>query len=452
MGKRGESAPYWLLFILLLLPYVYFNHSDGWNQGSRLAELHAVVLKHSLMIDAYHDMTGDKALVAGHYYSEKAPAIALIALPAFAMTAWIQQQMGIDPDSEPARHVSNWTATAGSIGILVAGGGVAFFALLRRRVGDRVALGSTCALFLGSLIFPYATALFAHAGTVALLTVALWAVLDRGSTARQRAYAGGICAGLAIASEYPAVIPVAGLFGYLAYSDRDRARRFAIALLPGVTLILFKNFLSTGSPFELLYGFNPQFPHESASQGFGHTLPRLHVASALLWSEYRGLFFWNPILLMALPGAIALVRADRAEAVMILGVIALCFLEATSFRNWYGGNAIGPRYLSPALPFLGFVAAHGIQRFPKTGGVLAVVSIVLMAMVTAVMIDPAQDVTTPLTDIYLVRLEQGRFAPNLGTLAGLSALSSLALLAAVVAAIGWRITAALPRSRRPAES
>lgn len=70
------NRTYGLLFVLLLLPYVYFNHSDGWNQTSRLAELHAVVLKHSFRIDAYEGLTGDKALVGGHYYSEKAPAIA----------------------------------------------------------------------------------------------------------------------------------------------------------------------------------------------------------------------------------------------------------------------------------------------------------------------------------------------------------------------------------------
>lgn len=447
---RARAAPYWLLFLLLLLPYVYFNHSDGWNQGSRLAELRAVVLKHSLRIDDYQGMTGDKALVDGHYYSEKAPAIALIALPAFAITAWTQSLMGINPDSEPARRVSDWTTTAGSLGVLVAAGGVAFFALLRRRVGDGVALLSTISLFLGSLIFPYATALFAHSGTVALLSVALWAILDRGPTAPQRVYAGGICAGLALASEYPAIIPVAVLCCFLAYVDRHRARRFAIALIPGVSLILLKNFLSTGSPFELLYGFNPQFPHESAAQGFGHTWPQSRVASALLWSEYRGLFFWNPIMLMALPGAIALVRANRAEAMMILSAIALCFLEVASFRNWYGGNAIGPRYLSPALPFLGFAVAHGIRRFPRTGAMLAVVSIVLMAMVTAVSIDPAQDVMAPLTDIYLVRLEQGRFAPNLGTLAGLSPIPSLLLLAVVMTVIGWSISKVLSRPRRPA--
>lgn len=310
-----------------------------------------------------------------------------------------------------------------------------------------MALLSTLAVFLGSLIFPYATALFAHAGTVALLTGALWAVLDSGATARRRAYVGGVCAGLAFASEYPAIIPVAVLFSYLAYLDRDRALGFGLALIPGLSLILIKNYLSTGSPFQLLYGFNPQFPHESAAQGFGHTLPNLNVASILLWSEYRGLFFRNPILLMALPGANALIRENRAEAVMILAAIALCFLEVASFRNWHGGNAVGPRYLSSALPFIGFVVAYGIQRLPKTGVMLAIVSAVLMLMVTAVTIDPARDVTAPLQDVYLVRREQGRFAPNLGTLAGFSPPASLLLLVAVMTAIGWRIAAGMSRSQ-----
>ena len=53
-----KPGPYRLLFVLLLLPYVYFNHSDGWNQTSRLAELHAVVLKHSFRIDAYEATDG----------------------------------------------------------------------------------------------------------------------------------------------------------------------------------------------------------------------------------------------------------------------------------------------------------------------------------------------------------------------------------------------------------
>ena len=81
-------------------PFLYFNHSDGWNQGVRIAELHAIVLKGTLRIDDYPAYTGDRALIDGHYYSEKAPAMVLFALPSFALTVAVQEAvLGVDPDS-----------------------------------------------------------------------------------------------------------------------------------------------------------------------------------------------------------------------------------------------------------------------------------------------------------------------------------------------------------------
>src|SRR5688572_24333220 len=138
---RASAAA--LLFVSLFVPFAYFNHSDGWNQGARLAELHAIVLQRTLAIDKYHDITGDKALVGGHYYSEKAPATVLMALPAFTATVMAQRMAGIDPDAPEAWRVSNWTATAGSVGIIAAMGGVAFFSLLRHRMSSAAALMAT---------------------------------------------------------------------------------------------------------------------------------------------------------------------------------------------------------------------------------------------------------------------------------------------------------------------
>ena len=51
--------------------------------------------------------------------------------------------------------------------------------------------------------------------------------------------------------------------------------------------------------------------------------------------------------------------------------------------------------------------------------VLTLISIAMMGMVTAIAIDPPGDVLTPLQSFYLVRIEQHRFADNLGTLLGL---------------------------------
>jgi hypothetical protein len=433
---QSEARVYPLLFAFLFLPYVYFNHSDGWNQGARLAQLHAVVLKHTLQIDAYHQITGDKAQINGHYYSEKAPAMSLAALPAFASTVAVQVMMDVNPDAPPGWRVSEWMATAGSVAVLAAAGGVAFFALMRRQIGGTAAFVATVALFLGSIAFPYATALFAHAGTIGLLCIVLWSVFEPWSVTKQRDTIGGVAAGFAIASEYPAVFPLAVLGLYLLIKDFRRAFRFGAAMLPGIALILLVNALTTGHPLKLAYGANTMFPEISASNFFGFTLPDGRAAWALLWGEYRGLFFWNPVLLLAIPGLVALARWNWAHALVVVVGVAMVLVQASSFSGWTGGNAVGPRYLSPAIPLLAVAAAHGIKQFPRSSIALVLLSVLLMGMVTAIAIDPPADVARPLRDYYFARIQQDRWVANLGILLGLSPMASLAALAAAMAPFG----------------
>ena len=420
-----------LLFLSLFVPFVYFNHSDGWNQTARLAELHAIVLQGTLSIDKYHEVTGDKAVIAGHYYSEKAPAIVMLAVPAFTATAVAQRMAGIDPDSPGGWRASSWTATAGSVAIVASLGGVAFFSLLRQRMSSVAALIATHAVFLGSITFPYATALFAHAGTIGLLMIAVWAVFGHPESPGKD-YLAGLAAGFGVASEYPAVIPCAAMAFVLAHASPVRAWRYAMALIPAATVILLNNFLITGSPFAIGYGSNPAFPEMTSSNAFGFNLPDPDAVRQLMWGEYRGLLFWSPVVLMALPGLVVLFREQRSTAWLIATVFAFQLLQVASFYSWFGGNAVGPRYLAPAMPFLGLAAAYGIKRFPIPGLFLTLASITMMGLVSAIAIDPPQDVLTPLRSFYLVRARNARFAENLGTLLGLSHSSSLIVLIVVV--------------------
>lgn len=425
---------YALVFFALFLPFAYFNHSEGWNQGVRLAELHALVIKHTLRIDDYIDYTGDRALIDGHYYSEKAPAMSVAALPAFALTVWGQQARGIDPDSKPARRWSEWTATAGSIGILAALGGVAFFALTEARLGTLTAVIATFGLFLGSITWPYAASLFAHAGTIGLVAIALWGTLG----AKHRDVLAGLAAGFAAASEYPAILPGAVLGLCLGTIDLRRMLRYGLATLPAVALILLNNYAISGSPFKLSYGLNPLFP-ELTTGTYGFNAPNFDAIPAVLFSEYRGLLFWNPVLLMAVPGFIALWKADRRIAAVVAISTGLVLLQVASFYTWFGGNAVGPRYLSPVIPLIGMAAAYGIKRFPEMGLILAAISITLMAMVVSVAIDPPADVLTPLQSFYVVRLQQHRIADNLGALLGFPLLVSIMIPVAVPALAAWRL-------------
>jgi hypothetical protein len=426
-----------LVFAALFIPFSYFNHNDGWNQGVRLAELHAVVLEHTLRIDHYISYTGDRALIDGHYYSEKAPAMALAALPAFAATVAIEKLAGLDPDQQPGRRIAEWVATALSAGVLAALGGVAFFGLIAARADALTATLSTFALFLGSITFPYATSLFAHAGTIGLLSIALWGVL--GAVTPRRDVIAGIAAGLAVASEYPAILPGIAIGLYLASLDLKRMLRYGLATLPAAALILLNNYAISGSPLKFSYGSNPLFPEINAVNAYGFNLPDLAALRAVLWGEYRGLLFWSPVMAMAIPGFYFLFRRDRRVAIMTAAACVMILLQVSAFYTWFGGNAIGPRYLAPALPFFALAAACGIKQFPEMGMILTVVSIGMMLMVTAIAIDPNADVLTPFQSFYVVRIEQHRFADNLGTLIGLPLWPSLIVPMIVPALAAWRL-------------
>ena len=426
-----------LVFLALLVPFAYFNHSDGWNQSVRIAELHAIVLKGTIQIDAYHQLTGDKAFIGGHYYSEKAPAMVVAALPAFAVTVWIQQLLGIDPDGQPGWRASEWIATAASVGVLAALGGVAFFALLAERFDPLTAVIGTFSLFLGSFTWPYATSLFAHAGTIGLLAMALWAAL--GIQSPKRDYIAGLAAGCAVASEYPAVFPCAIVGLYLGYRGVPRMWRFGLGTIPAALLIVANNYATTGSPLSVSYGANANFPEISSSNAMGFNLPNLAAMFALFVGEYRGLFFWCPVMLLSIAGAIELFRRERAIAIMVMSVTIVIVVQVAAFYMAFGGNAVGPRYLSPALPFIGLAAAYGINRWPEAGLVLLAVSVVLMLGVTAIAIDPPADVLTPFESFYLVRLRDGRFADNLGTLMGAPWWLSLIVPLMFPAAAAWQL-------------
>jgi hypothetical protein len=436
-SSTRDRTSYALLFVALFVPFSYFNHNDGWNQAVRIAELHAIVLQGTLRIDAYHQITGDKALIDGHYYSEKAPGIVALALPPFAVTVWLQRLLGVDPDAQPAWRVSEWVSTAISVGVLTALGGVAFFAMLQTRFDSLTAVLATFALFLGSLTWPYAASLFAHSATIGLLSIALWAAL--GNPSRRRDFIAGAAAGLAVASEYPAVIPCAVLGLYLGSTSLPRMWRFGLGTIPGALLILANNYLTTGSLLAVSYGANANFPEISADSGMGFNRPDLAVMLGLLWGEYRGLFFWCPVLLMSLIGIVELIRRERAIAVLVIATVALILLQVAAFVTAFGGNAIGPRYLAPALPCVGLAAAYGIRRWPELGLILLVASIVSMGLVTAIAIDPPGDVLTPLQSFYLVRWREHRFADNLGTLLGAPLWLSLLLPLVFPALAAWRL-------------
>ena len=77
LSSRCKAAI--LLGVVIFFSFIYFYEGGGWNQNSRFDLLRAIVERHTLQIDAYHENTQDKAHFQGHYYSDKAPGLVFLA-------------------------------------------------------------------------------------------------------------------------------------------------------------------------------------------------------------------------------------------------------------------------------------------------------------------------------------------------------------------------------------
>src|ERR1700731_4222943 len=109
-----------LLGLVIFFSFIYFYEGGGWNQNSRLDLLRAVVERHTLQIDAYHENTQDKAHFQGHYYSDKAPGLVFLAVP-FALVARSAMRIsGVDPESPRGEFGMSYIVTTCAVALPVA--------------------------------------------------------------------------------------------------------------------------------------------------------------------------------------------------------------------------------------------------------------------------------------------------------------------------------------------
>jgi hypothetical protein len=400
LGRIGEFAPRVpdaaLLVAVLLVSYAYFYQAGGWNQNSRFALVRAIVEGGTVRIDAYHGATGDKVVVGGHFYTDKAPGQSFAAVPFVAagrsvlraggvaylatlVTASLPMVVGALALLGAARRLG--ASRSGALfGALAASLPMAVGALALLRAARRLGASRSGALFaalavgLATPAWAYATLFIGHCMAGGALMLAFSAALAMGtaSSERQRlllAAAVGAAGGWATLTEYPAgpaALIVAVLALTLAWPRGFKATvqagaAIAIGSSGFVVALLAYHQAVFGSPFvtplEHLYGF----PNVKA-QPFAW--PRAGVLTALFFSEARGLFVLAPVLLAAPVGFVTAWRRPGSEArrrraaVLAAAAIAVYYpLMNASFATPAGGWIYGPRLMAACFPFLGLGVA-----------------------------------------------------------------------------------------------
>jgi hypothetical protein len=369
---------------VLFVSYAYFFEGGGWNQNSRFDLTRAIVEKHTLTIDAYHNNTGDKAFSRGHYYSEKAPGVAFLAVPFVAAARPALRLFGVDPTSIRGLVALAYLATLGAVA-LPAALGVGCLFLIALRLGATVGGASFAALSLG-LATPYwanSSMLFGHTLAGACLILAFSAAValrDKGPFRRDLflGVLAGFAAGCATVTEYPAA-PASAVMAILVLVEVwpdgwQRRGRVAAGVAAGalvcVAVLMTYQYYAFGSPFDPGYSHYPPGVFPRMQTGFhGLTYPHPGIILRIFLSRYSGLLLLGPVIVAAPVGLWLLWKERSTRNVAIAGAIIATYYVCfnASFVDWKGGASYGPRYMLAGLPAfcLGLAPAwsYARQRF-----------------------------------------------------------------------------------------
>jgi len=300
----------------------------------------------------------------------------------------------------------------------------------------------------------YGGALYGHQLSALLLFASFSGIASGWFDARRRrSVLLGILLGYSMLTEYPAALAVGCIGIYALYRALSQKAFTSIPLmilggmLPLVALMAYNNAVF-GGPFDLGYAYSELWQDQHQAGFMSLSAFQLEAVWGVLFSSYRGLFFLAPWLLSSVVGFFLWGRSKAARPEFWCS-LAICVLflvfNATSIM-WWGGFAIGPRYLLPALPFLAFPAIFTIIRFWgkrwfTAGGLLSLLwsFVVTWGMTLAGQAFPSDTIRSPFNEYSIPAWIHGDIARNLGHLLHLTGVESLLPLGLVLSllVIAW---------------
>jgi hypothetical protein len=316
---------------------------------------------------------------------------AIMQAPAFAVAHGLTRWSNLAPDgfSFYYQHAVGLAGLAWFVaGLAVLRG------LLRRHFTDRVTAATLAVLLLGTNLFHYATfdSSYSHPYSF-FLFAALLDLTDRWHAAPtvRRSVLIGLVSGLIVLTRHTNVLglilfPLFGVASRAAARERlallrREWRHLAVIVVVGMAVLapqLAIYYQATGRVLVSAYG----------DLGFNWGSPQVFE---VLVGVTKGLFFWSPVLLLALPGFWWLHRSRKAPGGFVLpGVL---FLAAhtyiiASWWDWQFGGSYGHRGFVDTLPIFALglaaaferVASHATVRLAVTFAVSLAVALSIFQM------------------------------------------------------------------------
>lgn len=308
--------------------------------------------------------------------------VAIMQAPAFPFAHALTRWSNLTPDGF-SLYYQHGAGLAGLVWTIA--GLVALRRLLLRYFRDTVVAITLLTTLLGTNLFHYATfdVSYSHAYSFFLFAAFLYLCArwhDAPST--RLSVLVGCTAGMVVLTRHTNVVflPVFLLFGISSHAsirlglERLLAKWTQLALIGAVaTLVVMPQlaiyYQATGHAVISSYG----------DQGFNWGAPRVFD---VLLGVTKGLFFWSPLLLLALAGFVGLWRSAhpaRAFVVPALVFLALHTYVIAAWWDWQLGGSYGSRGYVDALPVFAVGLAAFLERTWTTARARAAVAAVVSA-------------------------------------------------------------------------
>ena len=370
---HGRLAIALALFASLCVVYSLFYPKRDWNSASRLLLSYALVQQHSVEISDFvsvdgklleHPQTRDLSRPRdGHYFCDKAPGHSFLG----AIPAWIGIKiLGLPAHPLATPVLRTWSTdrfiTWGTNGVATALTAVLIYLTLTS-FGVGYARSAACGIFYGvsTIALPNAVMFYGHSSSALFTMATAWMLIPETIEPRKCILAG-LFAGCAVVCEYTLlVLPVAVIVGLARSALRDNANKhgwknlyaFILGGAAPAAFLMWYHHRVTGSAFLFPYQFEVEQIFDYHKAGIPLGTPDFAAIGELLWGSKRGICWYSPILLLAIPGAILLfVRRHFFALIVCLFTFVGLLIEIAGFPSWHGGWCTGPRFLLPAFPLL----------------------------------------------------------------------------------------------------
>ncbi|MBI3978415.1 MAG: glycosyltransferase family 39 protein [Chloroflexi bacterium] len=308
--------------------------------------------------NSYVRNRNDISFYRGKYYSDRPPGTAIAALLFYAVGDLHGRIFGRPAPYASEMGVIALPALSGALSAVLTYR-IARLLAMSRRAGIAVAI----TLALGTLLWKYATTLYSHAFSTALILMAVYLAVGLVRTQARESWryaALGACLGFAVLVEYPNLLLGWLILGYVAVGGAlPRQRILPLAGAYGGLALIFPayNWLAFDDPFSIPYRYQA---------GFVEDRELATMLSAPLAEGVRGLIFgdstqlgrypraWgllqtSPILVLAPWGFVLLALRQRLEAGLFTLLFAVGLVVAGRHYSWYGDH--DTRYMLTVTPY-----------------------------------------------------------------------------------------------------